>query len=217
MENKVLRKKNNRLKRANEQFVKYLEQTNENFKQQLEDRSKLLENFLNKDQIMALSINKMHEWSKETIVKSLKLRFSLGVSRYNYLHETKFPIPSYSTLNRKLQQYPLQTGIFNHMKDPLIQKILCMDDLDKFFALSVDEMMISTQKDYNKNLHRYFGHVTLGNNKKTLGSHITVVLACEVTDKTTNREHMKTLITDSILFVEICGLTVLSDNIRYGF
>jgi len=40
MENEVLRKENDRSKRANEQFVKYLEQTNENFKQQLEDRSK---------------------------------------------------------------------------------------------------------------------------------------------------------------------------------
>jgi len=171
---------------------------------------------------MVLSANKMHEWSKETIVKSLKLRFSLGVSGYNYLQETKFPIPSYSTLNRKLQQYPLQTGIYNHMEDPFIQKVQCMDDLDKFCALSVDEMMISTQQDYDKNLHKYFGHVTLGTNKKTLGSHITVVLArgvknnwkqiiaCEMTDKTTNREHMKTLIQDSILFVESCGLTVLS-------
>lgn len=55
-----------------------------------------------------------------------------------------------------------------------------------------------------------------------LGSHITVVLArglknnwkqviaCEVTDKTTSREHMKKLIIESILFVESCGLTVLS-------
>jgi len=136
-----------------------------------------LEKFLNKDQIMALSTNKIHEWSKETIVKSLKLRFSLGVSGYNYLHETKFPIPSYSTLNRKLQQCSLQTGIYNHMRDPLIQKVQCMDDLDKFCTLSVDEMMISTQQDYDKNLHKYFGHVTLGNNEKTLGSHITVVLA----------------------------------------
>jgi len=70
MENEVLRKENDRLKRANEQFDIYLEQTNENFKQQLENRTKLLEKFLNKDQIMALSTNKMHEWSKETIVKS---------------------------------------------------------------------------------------------------------------------------------------------------
>jgi len=37
--------------------------------------------------------------------------------------------------------------------------------------------IISTQQDYDKNLHKYTGHVTLGNNKKTLGSHITVVLA----------------------------------------
>eukprot|EP00102_Acyrthosiphon_pisum_P007933 XP_003243829.1 PREDICTED: THAP domain-containing protein 4-like [Acyrthosiphon pisum] len=65
MENEMLRKENDHLKRANEQLVKYLEQTNENFKQ-LEDRSKLLEKFLNKDQIMALSTNKLHEWSKET-------------------------------------------------------------------------------------------------------------------------------------------------------
>jgi len=85
MENEVLRKENDRLKRANKQFVKYLEQINENFKQQLEDRSKLLEKFLKKDQIKALSTNKIHEWSKETIVNSLKLRFSLGVSGYSYL------------------------------------------------------------------------------------------------------------------------------------
>jgi len=38
------------------------------------------------------------------------------------------------------------------MKDPLIQKVQCMDDLDKFCALSVDEMMISTQQDYDKNV-----------------------------------------------------------------
>ncbi|KAL5245844.1 hypothetical protein ACI65C_013252 [Semiaphis heraclei] len=86
-----------------DQNMQSVKQTNENFKQQHEDRTKLLENFLNKDQIMALSANKIYERSKETIVKSLKLRFSLGVSGYNYLHETKFPIPSYSTLNRKLQ------------------------------------------------------------------------------------------------------------------
>jgi len=96
MENEVSRKENDRLKRENEQFVKHLEQTNENFKQQLKDRSKLFETFLNKEQIMVLSTNKMHEWSKETIVKSLKLTFSLGVSGYNYLHETKLSVASYT-------------------------------------------------------------------------------------------------------------------------
>lgn len=154
--NEELKKENERSKRSNKQFVKYLEQPNETFKQQLEDQSKLLSTFLNPDQIAALSTNKIHEWSKETIIKSLKLRFSLDVSGYNYLHEAKFPIPSYSKLNRKLQQYTLQTGIYNHMMDPLIQKVQCMGSLDKLCALSVDEMMISSQQDYDKNLQKYY-------------------------------------------------------------
>lgn len=80
---------------------------NAKLKKILEKTEATLNSFLNNDQIAATE-KTPREWPKETIIKSLKLRFALGV----HLRDTNDPIPSYSTLTKWLRKLKLKFGIF---------------------------------------------------------------------------------------------------------
>ncbi|KAL5234188.1 hypothetical protein ACI65C_001598 [Semiaphis heraclei] len=61
-----------------------LQMENTNLKNQIEEKDATSRKFLNDDQIAA-TIKTPREWSTETIIKGLKLRFALGVHGYKYL------------------------------------------------------------------------------------------------------------------------------------
>jgi len=69
---------------------------NTNLKNIIEEKDATLRSFLNDDQVAATK-KTPREWSKETIIKGLKLRFAMGVHGYKYLRDTNYPIPAYST------------------------------------------------------------------------------------------------------------------------
>lgn len=65
-----------------------------------------LQNFLNEDQIRALSLTKRSRravWSPETITKAQKIRRAVGTKGYEYLREIGYPLPSYRTLCNRLE------------------------------------------------------------------------------------------------------------------
>ncbi len=65
-----------------------------------------LQNFLNEDQIRALSLTKRSRravWSPETIAKAQKIRRAVGTKGYEYLREMGYPLPSYRTLCNRLE------------------------------------------------------------------------------------------------------------------
>lgn len=65
-----------------------------------------LQNFLDEDQIRALSLSKRSRravWSPETIIKARKIRTAVGTKGYECLRELGYPLPSYRTLCNRLE------------------------------------------------------------------------------------------------------------------
>ncbi len=179
-----------------------------------------LSTFLNADQMTKLE-SSVREWSNESIVKGLKFRFSLGVHGYEFLRSTGYPLPGYSTLTRRIREFKINFGTFQAEEEILRHKVSSLAENDRFCILSFDEMEISEQLDYDKNLKQYFGHVTLGDSN-ILGNHLLLVLArgvkshwkqaigCHITSRSTNGTIMKTFILACIDFVEGVGLQVVA-------
>lgn len=146
-----------------------------------------------------MAINKPpQKWANKTIIKGLKMRFSLGVHGYDYLRETKYPLPAYSTLTRRLRQFKLNFGVLTDLLDPLKHKVSCMEESDKVCCLSVDEMKISPHISYDKN-------ITIGNSTK-VGNKLLVVLIKGI--KHTWKQIIGAHVTDGV--VESFGIKVLS-------
>lgn len=192
------------------------------------EKETMLSKFLNQDQLEALtSAGKKRKWSQDSIIKGLKFRFCLGVKGYQFLLESKYPLPSYSTLNRKLTNFKIQTGLFSCFWEPLKVKAAEMSELDRYCSLMIDEMEISCQRDYDKYLKKYFGNITLGD-VSYLGTHILVgavrgvkspwkqIIACEVTGSSIPRTHMRKFVNDCINFAESAGLYVISVSSDMG-
>ncbi len=181
-----------------------------------------LRTFLNDDQIDALGGKKIAKWSEETVIKSLKFRFSLSVHGYQILRSTNYPLPGYSTLTERIRDFSLQYGIFDDVTNTLPHKVAAMEPADRFCFLSIDEMRIrGSEKDYDKNKHIFYGKVTLGCDCSVDASHVLVVLirgikgtwkqiiGAHCTAHATNEVNMKNFITTCIKRAEACGLYVV--------
>lgn len=90
----------------------------------------------------------------------MKFRFALGAHGYGYLRNSNYPLPSYRTLCRRLQELEINFGMFRDLKAPLQSKI---ENLDKFCILSIDEMHINDSIiAINKHEMKFSGNITLG-------------------------------------------------------
>jgi len=79
------------------------------------------------DQIVALKNNRrVQKWSNESIMKTLKLRFSCGVTGYEEFCHQKLPLPGLQTLRKKLENFKFESGI--------------SDDLFNFFKIEGVEL-----------------------------------------------------------------------------
>jgi hypothetical protein len=78
------------------------------------------------NQIDFILKKKKHIWDDATITKSLKFRFALGRNGYQFLHSTGYPIPGYSTLNKKISNLQITFGLLNSLVEPLMAKIASM-------------------------------------------------------------------------------------------
>lgn len=98
-----------------------------------------------------------------------------------------------------------------------------MEPIDRFCILSYDEMLISKQLDYDKNLGKFVGYATLGNNLDNLGEKIYVVVvrgvknhwkqvvACHLTRRESiNPKILQDFMLDCITTVESSGLHVVA-------
>lgn len=179
--------------------------------------------FLNEGQIQMLQKGRLAQWPNESIMKGLKFRFALSVPGYKYLRSTGYPLPSYSTLMRRIQDFKLEFGIFKDVLELLRVKVETMDRTDKFCILSYDEMQIKEQLDYDKSIGKYTGFATLGDQLDKYGekifavvargvkSHWKQIIACHVTRKESiDTKIMKAFMFDCIESVEKCGLYVLA-------
>lgn len=189
-------------------------------KEEVNKGNLLMKKFLNDEQISALD-RTPSTWSSESIIRGLKLRFSLGIHGYNYLRSTNYPTPSYTTLTKRIRHIQMSFGVFEHLLEPLQCKIQALDPLDRICILSIDEMEISGDINFDKHKSTFCGNITLGDSQ-LVGNHLTVVLmkgvkspwkqviACEVTGPSTKGSLQKELIENCITFVDKCGLRVIA-------
>ena len=194
----------------------------------LEEQLSLFSTFLDQDQIKSLSVGKMDCWSPGSIVKSLKLRFALGVNGYNTMRGTGYPLPCYETLQSRLASYKINDGVFTALEEPIKKKVSDMKSIDRFCAMSIDGMQISVKNEYDKNEKKSIGSITLPVKKQTrkrkmekpckedsdLDNHIVSVMirgiatpwkqviAMGVTGDSTSEETMQKLIEKCVEFVE---------------
>lgn len=199
-----------------------LEDENKKLRQSLEEANRKLESFLNPDQIKSLSEGRIGNWTNDSIVKGLKFRFALSVRGYEFLRSTGYPLPGYSTLNRRIQNFKLNFGIFNDIMELLRYKVESMSPEDRYCVISYDEMVISGKKDYDKNEGVFVGNATLGDNRNCIGEKLFLVLvrgirspwkqiiASHVMPKTRlDPLVLKEFILDCVRVLEQCGLYVV--------
>lgn len=182
-----------------------------------------LTKFLSSEQIATLTMEKkcIKKWSSEGIIKGLKLRFALGKKGYNFMRETGYPAPSYSTLNKRVSSVKFNFGVLNSIVDLHHKKVEHMSEIERDCALTVDEMEIAGDLDFDRSTKSFVGRVTLGDTSKT-GNHLTVVvlrglntpwkqiIACHITGPTTNGNDMKNLIMEVITVATSVGLNIVS-------
>lgn len=222
-ENQCLRQEIEALKKKSNA----LEAENKKLHQELNKIYDSLKSFLSLEQIKMLQNGRLSLWSNENIIKGLKFRFALSVHGYEFLRNSGYPLPAYSTLNRRIQNFRLNFGVFEDVIDLLKYKVETLDLEDRYCVLSCDEMIINPKQDYDKNVGKFTGFVTLGNGER-LGDKIFLVLArgirnpwkqviaCHVTRKTgMNADIIKEFMFSCIRAVESCGLyvTLLSSDL----
>lgn len=200
--------------------VAELESENQNLRKEVEENKESL-SFLSEEQISNArkNPNAITQWSDAGIIKGLKLRFQLGKTGYNYLRNTKYPSPSYSTLNRRMQGIKVDFGVINSLMTLLQTKVEAMDENDRMCCMSIDEMEISGTKDFDNVGKKFVGNVTLGP-KGVTGNHYTGVLlrglktpwkqivAHEITGPCTNGSDMKRLALSTVQAATGVGLKV---------
>lgn len=195
-----------------------LEAEVQNLKKELCAAKSMLDGFLTTEQIGNLNCDK-NKWSHESIVLGFKFRFALGVYGYKFLRGTNYPLPSYSTLNRRVQDLKIEFGIFQDLLLPLENKVYTFNEFERDCAISIDEMQITGNSDYDKNKKEFVGDITLGMPGRD-GNHITCalirgitspwkqVIACEITGASTNGADMKNFLCRIIHAVTEVGLNV---------
>jgi hypothetical protein len=115
------------------------------------------------DQLLAVAQGHMRgkRWADITVKKSLQLRFACGTSGYNTLLQLRLPFPSVRTLQRRMESYEFRPGIQHQTMDLLQLKVQHMDFKDKYCVLTLDEMSITPQFDFNVKDGSITGGITL--------------------------------------------------------
>lgn len=186
------------------------------------EKETALKEFLTEQQLKMLTKKtQIQHWDNETIMKSLKIRFAVGVHGFQFLREMKFPLPCYSTITRRLQGLTLEFGIFKEMLEPLSFKVQQLEREDRFCVISFDEMEISNEESFDKNRGQRYGNITIGKVNK-LGNKLLLVLlrsvknnwkqviGAHITDGTLDPELFKQFIYNCIEFSKQVGLKVVS-------
>lgn len=204
-----------------------LEKEIESLKEALQEKDKVL-SFLSKEQVESIGKPKtsISSWSNASVIKALKLRFAVGKHGFNYLRQTGYPLPSYSTLNRRIQNLNFNFGLLNALFPILKTKIAAMDEEDKNCCLLIDEMEISNLQDFDVSTKSFVGNSTLGSSG--VANHYMVIMlrglkspwkqivAHELTGHSTTGPDMKKVISETIDAARNIGLKVRASTSDMG-
>ena len=121
--------------------------------------------FLNADQLEKLKQlpgQKKHSiiWSSETVQRCLGMRSVVGRNGYEYLRQLNYPLPSYRTLCRHIQNVAFIPGIQHDVLQWLQVKMANAKDSEKLCVLLVDEMQLKSRIEFDRGLRRVVGYVS---------------------------------------------------------
>lgn len=120
--------------------------------------------FLNADQIEKLKLpdHKGHNivWSSETIQRCLGIRSVVGRNGYEYLRKMNYPLPSYRTLCRHLQNSTFRPGIQHDVLNWLRLKLSNAKESQKLCVLLIDEMQLKSRIEFDRGLRHIVGYVS---------------------------------------------------------
>ena len=124
-----------------------------------------LNKFLNPDQLEKLKLPPDSKgekiiWSNNTLQRCLAIRSVVGRNGYEYLRKLHFPLPSYRTLCRRIQNAPFAPGIQHDVLGWLKMKMETNSECDKLCVLLVDEMQLRTRIEFDKGLQQIVGYVS---------------------------------------------------------
>ena len=194
----------------------------------IEEKDKLLSSFLSEEQISSLYVNRrrISHWSNEAIIKALKIRFTLGKHCFNYHRNTGYPLPSYSTINKRIQNIKLDFGVLNVIFELLKTKVENMEVADRNCCLLIDEMEISDIQEFDASAKSFVGNTTLG--KAGVANHYMVVMlrgikskwkqivAHELTGPFTDGPAMKRVVFETIKAARDIGLKIRASTSDMG-
>lgn len=203
-----------------QQKAKELEVRNKELETLLEQKDQVLHKFLADDQIRALEMGHIL-WSSETVLKALKLRIVLGKDGIDTLRETGYPLPSYSTIMRRISSLNLNFGFFESLVTPLSEKVKNIENRGRFCVLSFDEMEIEKVFSFDKNRAEMYGTATLGNTTLIANKLLLVlvrswhddwkqIVAAHLTTVTTEGVVMKKFILHCVDQLESIGLSIVA-------
>lgn len=137
-----------------------------------------LRHFFNEDQVKAFKYTNARSirWSSETCEKSISLRYRIGST--NYENVRKFlPLPSISTLLRRLENFEIKTGINDVVIDYMKIIFSNLPENERRGVLVVDRMSIIPGEDQDK-FGEKIGYDTLKNDKNIMASEGLAILFC---------------------------------------
>lgn len=102
-------------------------------------------------------------WSKNTIKKALKIRFSCGAAGYGVLQDLGYPLPSKRTLRWRTEDIHFESGVLHEVFEMLRIKSSTMQPNDRLCGLTMDEMALKPSFDYDLKSDSFIGNVTLPN------------------------------------------------------
>lgn len=122
-----------------------------------------LRTVFNEDQIGALMqpSKRIHKWSKSTIKKALRLRFSCGTTGYQELLAQNQPLPSIRTLERRVEDIKFNSGILHEVIETMAIKVQAMNKKERDCVLVLDEMSLTENTEYDVKTGSFIGEVTL--------------------------------------------------------
>jgi hypothetical protein len=115
----------------------------------------------NPDQIEKIMKGRVSSWTKETMEEAVNLKYAAGTSGYDILSQ-KFPLPSATSLGRRVQKIPLAPGINTFIIDKMREKGIKMNKIHKICNLSLDEMELKEALEYDKGQQSIIGYCTMG-------------------------------------------------------
>ncbi|KAH6941201.1 hypothetical protein HPB50_014899 [Hyalomma asiaticum] len=122
-----------------------------------------LSKYLNEDQVKCLKMATMQgtRWTKNTVIKALKMRLSCGARGYDSVRELGQPLPTERTLHRHLEGYKFTPGLLEDIMESLALKVSLMSPEERHATLMLDEMQLAPGLVYNPSSGTVLGAPTI--------------------------------------------------------